>query len=90
MTFKLHANQRSPQNFKGGNIVGFVTNWWFKGWEENDFIFQWAHIDCLSQNPWKTLSKEVPLDALRILENLPGNRIHSFIYFPEVIFWDIK
>lgn len=34
--------------------------------------------------------KEVPLHVLRILENSPGNRIHSFIYFPEISFRDIK
>lgn len=33
--------------------------------------------------------KEMPLHVLRILENSPGNRIHSFIYFPEIRFRDI-
>lgn len=34
--------------------------------------------------------KEVPLYVLRILENSSGNKIHSFIHFPEISFRDIK
>lgn len=34
--------------------------------------------------------KEVPLHILIILQNSPGNGIHSFIYFPEINFTDIK
>lgn len=38
----------------------------------------------------KSSVKEVPLHVLKILEKSPDNRIHSFIYFPEISFRDIK
>lgn len=38
----------------------------------------------------KSLVKEVPMHILIVLQNSPGNGIHSSICFPEINFTDIK